>query len=70
MAFFSSCKDCVAPKRHPGCHDPCPEYLAQRAEYDRLKAIQDEKRDIGIAIYYNRAEKVNRAMRNRRYKKI
>lgn len=32
------CKGCVAPKRHPGCHDHCPEYIAEKAEYDAKKA--------------------------------
>ena len=41
-----SCKDCVAPKRRPGCHGSCPDYLAEKAEHDRLKAIYDRERDI------------------------
>ena len=32
------CNGCVPPKRHPGCHGKCPEYLAEKAEYDRLMA--------------------------------
>jgi hypothetical protein len=35
---------CVPPKRHPGCHAHCPEYIEERAEYDEKKAIADEKR--------------------------
>ncbi|MEE1302461.1 MAG: hypothetical protein UHD64_06725 [Bacteroidales bacterium] len=30
------CKDCVPPKRHPGCHDTCEEYAKEKEE-DRLK---------------------------------
>ena len=24
---------CVAPKRHPGCHDHCPEFLEYKEKY-------------------------------------
>lgn len=32
------CNGCVAPKRCPGCHGSCPEYIAWNEEYnmDRL----------------------------------
>ena len=63
------CNGCVPPKRHPGCHGKCPEYLAEKAEYDRLMAQDREKRDIGNAIYSNLSVKVNNAMRRRRNKK-
>lgn len=63
------CNGCVPPKRNPGCHGNCPEYLAEKAEYDRLMAQDREKRDIGNAIYSNRSVKVNNAMRRRRNKK-
>ena len=67
---FECCKYCKAPKRHPGCHGSCPEYIAERAEYDRRKAIYDRERDVSVAIYSNRGEKVYRAMKDRRNKKI
>lgn len=63
------CYGCVAPKRHPGCHGRCPEYLSEKAEYDRQKAAYDEKQRIDNAIYSNRSVKVNNAMRRRRNKK-
>ncbi len=31
------CKDCVAPKRHPGCHGVCPEYLYEKALWEEEK---------------------------------
>lgn len=34
------CKDCVAPKRHLGCHSTCSEYLTERAKMDE----RNEKR--------------------------
>ena len=64
------CYGCVAPKRFPGCHGSCPEYIAQRAEHDRLKAIQDRERDISAGINFSRGEKVYKAMKSRRNKKF
>ena len=64
MTSFS-CKDCAAPKRYPGCHDHCAEYIAERSEHDRRKAIYDRERNISNAIYCNRSEKVYKAMRER-----
>ncbi len=61
-----SCKGCVAPKRHPGCHGSCPEYLAEKAEHDRLKAIHDRERDITAAICSNRLYQVEKSLRDRR----
>lgn len=31
------CKDCVPPKRHPGCHSQCPDYLREKAEHEEWK---------------------------------
>lgn len=64
-----SCKDCVAPKRHPGCHGTCETYLAERAEYDKRKAIADRERDISVAIILDRRDKVYDAMKFRRKKR-
>jgi len=39
------CKDCVAPKRHPGCHGVCPEYIHEKALWEEeKKAIREEHR--------------------------
>lgn len=64
------CYGCVPPKREPGCHSTCPEYLADKAEHDRLKAKHDRERDISMAIYDSRGVKVAKAMKNRRNKKV
>jgi hypothetical protein len=56
MAIYS-CKDCVAPKRHPGCHGHCPEYLEEKARHDEQKAEADKKRRIeyGLDLQYIRS---------------
>ena len=35
MATITCCRYCVAPKRHPGCHSTCPEYIKEREEHQR-----------------------------------
>ena len=45
MAIYS-CKGCVAPKRYPGCHAVCPEYLAEKEQHDKEKAIIDHNKRI------------------------
>ena len=62
MAIYS-CMGCVAPKRYPGCHDHCPEYLAKKAEHNRIKAEYDMKRLVDGAIYGERGDKVYKALR-------
>lgn len=31
------CKDCVAPKRYPGCHGVCPEYIHEKELWEEEK---------------------------------
>lgn len=40
---------CVAPKRHVGCHDHCPEYLEQKAALEKHK--EKERADRAIDTY-------------------
>lgn len=62
-AIINCCHYCVAPKRHPGCHDHCPEYVAEKAEHDRLKAMDAEKRKVKNDIYNQRSEHVTKALK-------
>lgn len=64
------CKGCVAPKRYPGCHGVCMEYIEQKAEHDRQKAEYDKKERMTGAIIAGQIDKVYKAMRGRRTKKI
>ncbi len=36
--YFTCCKPCKPPTRHPGCHDTCEQYAAAREEYQKDKA--------------------------------
>lgn len=45
-AFYCTCpcKDCIKPKRHPGCHADCADKLEWDVKKDKLmKDIQSEK---------------------------
>lgn len=59
------CKDCVPPKRHPGCHDHCPDYIAEQLIYDLQMAAYRKERDTALGI---RDQKTRGVMRARRRK--
>ena len=61
--IFKCCHFCVAPKRHPGCHDYCPDYAAEKAENDRCKAADAKRRKVENDIYNQRAENVTKALK-------
>lgn len=44
MNQFKCCFYCVPPKRHPGCHAECAEYIKSRAEFDRMREIEKGER--------------------------
>ena len=45
-----TCQGCEPPKRYPGCHSHCEEYIAWKKEHDELKEkIKKEKWLKGLA---------------------
>lgn len=66
MTIFKSCRYCTQPKRHPGCHSHCPEYLAERAEYDRCKEKLDKEKAVEYAIIEQRGIHVRKALKHKR----
>ena len=67
MAIYSY-MGCVAPKRHPGCHVHCPEYLADKAKHDKAKDEIEKAKNIerGLAAHYARvAYRVKKARRQK-----
>ena len=38
------CKECIPPKRHPGCHDHCDIYKTAKVQHDKDKAEEHKKR--------------------------
>lgn len=35
--YFRCCRPCKPPTRHPGCHDTCEQYAAEREKYESDK---------------------------------
>ena len=66
MMAIKCCRNCVAPKRHTACWDHCPEYAAEKAEYESCKAKDDNRRMVKNAIYNQRAKNVTKALKKRR----
>ncbi len=44
MGFFECCHKCIAPKRHPGCHSECPEYIEQRKLLDQRNEAEKQRK--------------------------
>lgn len=47
------CKDCVPPKRYPGCGAKCEEYIKEKAqlEEDKKKIKADKERFPNMTLY-------------------
>ena len=43
---INCCWGCVAPKRHPGCHGHCPEYIAEKDQLEKEKEIINQRKSI------------------------
>lgn len=43
--MITCCKDCVAPKRHIGCHGTCKDYIREKAaDAERKKKMEAERK--------------------------
>ena len=63
------CRYCVAPKRYPGCHAVCPEYLADKEEHERRKAEYFKEERLTGNIVGDRGRKVYNALKGYRKNK-
>ena len=63
MRYFEACIKCVPPKRYPGCQDHCPEHAKEKAIYEKDKAAERKRREIGASIYAQKSEAVTRALK-------
>jgi len=66
MMTIKCCRPCKAPKRYPGCHDHCEEYLKEKEAHNQRLAELAQDRGVSAAIYTDRGRKVEKAMRKRR----
>ena len=55
------CYGCVPPKRHRACWDTCPDYIQEKAEDDKKKQVERDRRA---------ADRAFREQRRQRYRKI
>ena len=65
---INCCRYCVAPKRHPGCHSRCSEYIAEKAKHDEEKAAVDKKKLIEQGLSSQYASGVLKSIKNKRKK--
>ena len=67
---ITCCNGCVPPKRNPYCHTNCPEYLSEKERYEKRRDEYKKQSDITNAINSSRRDKVYKAMKDRRNKKV
>ena len=63
------CKDCVAPKRHPGCHDRGEQYQKEKAQLDAENAQIRKERDKERALKSNYNKIICKSAREHRESK-
>jgi hypothetical protein len=56
----------VAPKRNPGCHSVCPEYIKEKAEHDAQMAEAYKKRKLEQDLTAQRGRAVSKALGSKR----
>ena len=47
---INCCRYCIAPKRHPGCHGRCSDYLDEKAKHDADRAEENKRKHIEYGI--------------------
>lgn len=60
------CKDCIAPKRYPGCHSVCPEYIHEKELWENERNTIRNERMIYNRLYEQRRKGVQKAQRHKR----
>lgn len=68
IKYFSSCYRCEPPKRHPGCHATCPEYIEDRKAYDTMKEAVEYEKKLNTAIVTPGLERSLKRYRKRKDK--
>ena len=64
--LFRACHGCTREWKHPGCHDTCKDYKAEKAAFDEQKAASDARRKINNEIYSQKSAGIHRARRKHR----
>lgn len=62
------CRDCVAPKRHAGCHGHCEEYKtwdnARKQELDKIRSAKNAESDYTYMCVQRHARAIKRSHKN------
>jgi Na+-translocating ferredoxin:NAD+ oxidoreductase RnfC subunit len=59
------CHKCVAPKRHPGCHATCPEYIEENQTHQAEREEIRKYKEVNNSVYRQKSDGVFRAYRSR-----
>lgn len=57
------CHYCVAPKRHTACWGHCPEYIAEKEQFEKEKEQEKLKRKVSRDIHRQRLYMATKALR-------
>ena len=52
--YFECCHRCKPPKRHPGCHAKCPEYLRAAEAWEKVREAARKEREDDVAYFLGR----------------
>lgn len=44
------CKNCVAPRRHLGCHSSCEDYIREKKDSDELRESMKRQKDLEVGL--------------------
>lgn len=60
------CLGCVAPKRFPGCHGTCPEYIKEKALHDAAREEDFKVRSVKNGLTSQKFRGVGKAEKHKR----
>lgn len=60
------CLGCVAPKRYPGCHGTCPDYIKEKALHDADREKEFKEKQIRTGLSDQRFQGVAKAEKHKR----
>lgn len=60
------CNGCVPPKRHPGCHDHCPDFITEKLVDDLREEKYRKQQEIHLGLRDQKTRGVIKANKRRR----
>lgn len=66
MSNFECCHYCKPPKRTPGCHDTCSEYLEAKAMFEQKKKDHDKYKEAELYLNHSVMERKNMAAKRKK----